>query len=293
MSGAQLSPHRGERAEFPGQHGEIVALRGPELDTPLATVLLVPGYTGSKEDFAPLLDGLAEGGFRPVAVDLPGQFESPGPDDESRYLPLALGEVVAELAGLLAEDGLPVLLLGHSFGGLVARGAVLAGAPVAGLTLMASGPARLPDGHRVALILQAEPILREHGLEAAYSLREQVYSSQPAWDLVDPALKAFYRKRFTTSSPAGLLGTGMGLCTEADRVDALKAALAERDVPSLVVTGENDDAWPVPVQRAMANRLGADFALVDRAGHAPNTENPAGLLRTLLPRWRRWTTQEQ
>ena len=36
-------------------------------------------------------------------------------------------EVVAELVTSLGESGNPVLLLGHSFGGLVVRGAVLAG----------------------------------------------------------------------------------------------------------------------------------------------------------------------
>lgn len=288
---SQLSPHGGERAKLPGRYGEVAALRGPEPREPIATVLLLPGYTGSKEDFAPLLDGIAGAGFLPIAVDLPGQYESPGPDDESRYLPAALGEVAAELVALVAGDGLPVLLLGHSFGGLVARGAVLAGAPVSGLTLMASGPARLPDGHRFSALLEGDPILRGKGLAAAYKLREYVYASQPGWALVDPALKAFLRERFVASSQAGLLGMSLGLRTEEDRVDELAAALARRDVPGLVVTGEHDDAWSVPEQRAMAERLGAEFALVDGAGHSPNTENPPGLLDALLPRWRGWAAQ--
>lgn len=132
---------------LPSAHGPLAALRGAGTGATGASALLVPGYTGSKEDFAPLLDGIASEGISPVALDLPGQHESPGPEDPAAYLPDPLGAVVAELVATLTEDG-PVLLLGHSYGGLVARAAVLAGAPVAGLTLLGSGPAALPPGPR-------------------------------------------------------------------------------------------------------------------------------------------------
>ena len=39
------------------------------------TVLMVPGFTGSKEDFRFLLAPLAEQGWRVVAVDQRGQYE--------------------------------------------------------------------------------------------------------------------------------------------------------------------------------------------------------------------------
>ena len=42
-----------------------------------------------------------------------------GPDDEAAYQPAALGVVIAELVGKLAAEGGPVVLLGHSYGGLV------------------------------------------------------------------------------------------------------------------------------------------------------------------------------
>ncbi|NIJ13943.1 pimeloyl-ACP methyl ester carboxylesterase [Saccharomonospora amisosensis] len=252
----------------------------------MATALLLPGYTGSKEDFAPLLDGLAAGGVLPVAVDLPGQYESPGPDDESRYLPAALGEVVTQLVQALRADG-PVLLLGHSYGGLVARGAVLAGAPIAGLTLLGSGPAKLPPGPRLRAVEMGDPLLREHGIAAAYTVRERLSESLPR--AAEPeALKALLRERFLASSPAGLLGMALGLRTEPDRVAELAAVLRERGVPSQVVAGRHDDAWSVPSQSEMAGRLGASFATVVNAAHSPNVENPPVLLKTLLGEWKSW-----
>lgn len=285
---SQLSPHGGSRTELPGSYGPVAALRGPEPEQPLATVLLVPGYTGSKEDFAPLLDGFAAGGVRPVAVDLPGQYESPGPEDESAYLPGALGEVVAGLCTSLACDGLPVLLLGHSYGGLVARAAVLAGAPIHGLTLLDSGPSKLPPGLRLQAVEMGEPILRGQGLEAAYAVGEQLSALRPVRESVPTELQTFLRTRFLASSPAGLLGMALGLRTEPDRMNELVAALRERRMPSLVVAGEFDDAWSVPTQQNMAAQLGAPFVIVPGAGHSPNIDNPLALCTTLLSEWHTW-----
>ena len=103
------------------------------------------GYTGSKEDFAPLLAPLADAGYRVVALDQRGQFESPGPDDPAAYSVPELGlDVVAVARVLREESGEPLHLLGHSFGGLVTRAAVLAEpALFTSFTLLGSGPSRL------------------------------------------------------------------------------------------------------------------------------------------------------
>ncbi|SFB51465.1 Pimeloyl-ACP methyl ester carboxylesterase [Amycolatopsis marina] len=286
---AQLTTHNGARIDLPGPYGPIAALRGAEpAGTAKGTVLLVPGYTGSKEDFAPLLDGCSAAGFLAVTVDLPGQYESPGPDDESAYQPAALGQVVADLVAHLGANGGPVLLLGHSFGGLVVRGAVLAGARIAGLTLLGSGPGRLAEGMRRDALDTGEPLLRTEGPEAAYAVRERVNARFPAWQATPAALKEFLRTRFVASSASGLLGMAQALRTEPDLVDALARALRGSGTPGLVVAGEHDDAWSVPEQREMAGRLGAGFALVENAAHSPNTENPAALLNILVATWRSW-----
>ena len=60
-------------------------------DGPGAPLLCVHGFTGSKEDFEPVLDALAAE-RRVVAVDLPGHGGTPGPDDPAAYgLEMAAG----------------------------------------------------------------------------------------------------------------------------------------------------------------------------------------------------------
>jgi len=288
---SQLSPHRGRRIDLPSRYGPIAALRasaGP--DGLGATVLLLPGFTGSKEDFAPLLDPIADAGFDAVTIDLPGQYESAaaGPDDEAGYQPEQLGPVIAELVGKLTADGGRVLLLGHSFGGLVARSAVLAEAPVIGLTLMDSGPGELPTGFRRSALDMGEPALRERGIQAAQWMREQMDAISPAWAEKPAALKDFLRERMVRTSVPSLLGMAAALRREPDRVTKLARALRGQDAPCLVVCGEGDDAWSVAAQRDMAERLDADFAVIPDAKHSPNTENPADLLATLIPTWHTW-----
>ena len=288
-SPSQLTPNRAGRVDLPGRYGPIAALRAPAAGTDLgATALLVPGYTGSKEDFAPLVDPIADAGIEVLAIDLPGQYESPGPDQESAYRPTALGTVLADLVAKIATDGRRVLLLGHSYGGLVVRAAVLAHAPVTGLTLMDSGPAELPPGDRRSALDSGETILREHGVEAAHQVLEARAAEDPAWADMPVELKEFRRKRFLRSAPAGLLGMADGLRYEPDLVTKLAAALRTAGSSALVICGEQDDAWSVASQRDMADRLDADFAVVTGAKHSPNTENPDGLLGTILPTWRAW-----
>jgi pimeloyl-ACP methyl ester carboxylesterase len=103
--------------------------------------LLVPGYTGSKEDFIAILDLLADGSRQVVAIDQRGQFETAAAGEPGGYAAAALG---ADVLAVMRETGARHLV-GHSYGGLIGREATLAegGAGFASFTLMSSGPAAL------------------------------------------------------------------------------------------------------------------------------------------------------
>ncbi|AZI58119.1 alpha/beta hydrolase [Nakamurella antarctica] len=279
----QLSAHGAKRVDLPGRHGPVAALDRHPAGEVVGTVLLVPGYTGSKEDFAPIVPMVAEAGYRVVSIDQPGQYESPGPDDEDAYLPAALGLVVADLIAELKSDieG-PLILLGHSYGGLVARSAVLAGADVAGLTLLCSGPAAFHTGPRLDALRESEIMLRAHGLAAAYGFREALTEELAGAQEQD--LAAFRRTRFLRSSAAGLLGMGGALLNEPNRTHELAAT----GVQTQVVAGVDDNAWPFVDQAQMARALGTELILIPSSAHSPAIENPAGLMQVLLPQWRAW-----
>src|SRR6185437_6897474 len=79
------------------ERGEFAALDAMPAAGPceLGTALLVPGYTGSKEDFIAILGPLAAAGRRVVAVDMRGQYQTTGPDDPDAYDPRELGADIA------------------------------------------------------------------------------------------------------------------------------------------------------------------------------------------------------
>jgi pimeloyl-ACP methyl ester carboxylesterase len=262
-------------ARFVPVAGGELACHDVSPPAPVATAVFVPGYTGSKEDFALLAGPVAEAGVRYVALDQRGQYESVGPDDPAAYTVDALA---AELLEFLAALGAgPVHVVGHSFGGLVARAAAIA-APEAfvSLVLMSSGPAGL-SGPRVDGMRALEPVLDTYGPEAVF---EALLARSPV--VPDEALTAFLRRRFLASSVTALRAMADGVTAEPDRVEALRAS----GVRTAVVTGEHDDAWSPSVQRAMAERLGAPFHLVAGAVHSPAAERPAETARVLLGWWR-------
>ena len=259
-----------ERLDVGG--GPLAVLRAGSGDRP--PVLLVPGYTGSKEDFRLLMEPLAEAGHPVVALDQRGQFQSPGPDELEAYATQVLAQ---DLLGVVAHLGAPVHLVGHSFGGLVARAAVLADpAAFVTLTLMGSGPAGL-TGPRIELVGLMRPLL-EQGMPALVAAMDAMNAADLRHLALDASVQGFLRDRMLASSARGLLGMADGLAHEPDRVDELR----ESGVPVLVLHGADDDAWEPSLQAEMAVRLDAVHAVIEGAAHSPAVEQPDATAAALL-----------
>lgn len=243
-------------------------------------VVLVPGYTGTKEDFALVLAPLAAGGVRAVAIDLPGQFESPGPDDPAAY---AVDTLAGTVRAVVAELGGRAHLVGHSFGGLVCRSATIADpAAVASLTLLDSGPGAI-GGNRRERMEALEPLLAAGGMTGVYDALEMLATADPQWAALPGEHRDFLRRRFLSGTEAGLRGMGDALRAEPDRTVELRAT----GVPVLVAYGEQDDAWPPTVQAEMAERLGAEHLVIAGAVHSPAAQQPAATVGALLDFWSR------
>jgi pimeloyl-ACP methyl ester carboxylesterase len=250
----------------------------------LGTALLVPGYTGSKEDFISLLGPLAAAGRRVVAIDMRGQYQTPGPDDPAAY---DWPELAADITAL-AKATDTTHLLGHSFGGLVTREAVLAGCTPASLTLMSSGPDALP-GPRAEDLRGMLAYLDGTPTQDLKAKIEEIWHGalepQAIEDGVSPEILEFLKDRMLTNNPVGLVTMASNLLAAGDKTEVLAA----RETPTLVLYGEDDNAWPPAVQAEMATRVGAQKFCIPGAAHNPNVEAPATTAHALT---RFWTTAE-
>lgn len=242
--------------------------------------LLLPGFTGSKEDFTLVHGPLAARGYRSVAVDGRGQYESDGPaDDESAY---AQDELARDVLAQAEALGGAVHLVGHSLGGQIARAAVLLDhTPFRSLTLVSSGPGRISvsQEQRVKLLRDALAVMSmAECWEAILAMGPPEEVGGPARGIGD---REWLRRRWLGTKPAQLLATGRQLCAEPDRV----AELAAVPLPFHVLSGTHDDTWPVTDLDEMAVRLEAHRTVVDGAEHSPNIDAPEPTARALADFW--------
>ena len=177
----------------------------------------------------------------------------------------------------------PVHLLGHSFGGLVARAAVLADPDrFRSLVLLGSGPAALPDD-QAALLGQFAIGIEQLGLPQVWTIKRAL-DIEAGWrPPADPVIDAFLTSRFLANDPGCLAAMARILATAEDRTDEL----AKVALPTLVACGSEDDAWPPEIQAETASRLGAELVSFPKAAHSPAAESPGDTAQHLAAFWDR------
>jgi pimeloyl-ACP methyl ester carboxylesterase len=221
-----------------------------------------------------------------VAIDQRGQYETAAAASQAGYAPDALAaDVIAVAAEVSQQDG-GMHLVGHSFGGLIARQAALAPGPgFCSLTLLGSGPAGLGGARAEAvrsLLAQLTAVRPEQLPQRIAQIWEHHLKPQATAEGVPMPIIGFLRDRLTRTSAAGLIAMGDYLLAAPDRT----AALAELGTaPVLVLYGENDDAWLPGVQDQMAKRLGAERVCIPAAAHSPAVEAPETTASTLTAFW--------
>lgn len=233
-----------------------------------STMLLLHGRGHCAALWAPVIEALAPE-RRVIAADLPGFGHSAmsdaivtGPED-------ALARFVDPIEALASNEG-PLVVVGHSLGGLVALELALRGrAPVKALVLvcaMGLGPYMAPSA-RAYLRFGPERVARVNrvlgrstsGLSSRVDadlsgLRSELHlgrgrgeQAKRVFDRMVPMFGPVFHRR--------------------DRLDAV-------EIPSLLVWGSRDDAFPLPVAIDATARIADAKLEVLETGHSPHLEDP-------------------
>jgi pimeloyl-ACP methyl ester carboxylesterase len=237
-------------------------------------VVLIPGVTGSKEDFYLLAPILVAAGYHVQSFDLAGQYESAeaGPPAGERYTyDLLVADVVAFL-----RDGAPAHVLGYSFAGILAQLALVRHPELfRSLTLLTAPPEPGQSFRGVRIIGWLSWFATPH-LGASLMIWGIVTNK----NRVSESRLAFVRSRFALTRRSSVDDI-VGLMKH---VPDVRAEVAASGVPLLVVTGQHD-LWPTHLHAANAKALGARFA-VYRTGHSPCETAPHQLGRDMLSLFR-------
>ncbi|GLI26287.1 alpha/beta hydrolase [Agromyces rhizosphaerae] len=238
-------------------------------------VVLVPGMTGSKEDFLLMMPLLADAGYRVEAFDMAGQYESgeAGPEHldppERRY---SLQLFVDDLVAVLETGAAPAHVLGYSYAGTVAADAALRRPDLfASLTLLSAPPlaGRALRGFKVLGPLSPFVPARSLGPVFIAALRLNV-NRAPA----DRARFVADRFRQTRASSVGDILALM------QRIPDAALDLRASGLPVLVAVGAHD-VWRDGAHEAFARSMGATYVEL-ATGHSPCETAPHQLTEAML-----------
>lgn len=254
------------RSRFSAPSGELCVISIGDPGHP--RVVLVPGATGSKEDFALILPLLAEAGYFVQSFDLAGQYESHAAGANSAYTyELFIGDLVAFL-----EAGTPAHLLGYSFAGTVAQlVAVHRRDLVLSLALLTTPPG---SGNVFASMKWLGPLAPIASPRRGAGL--MIWGIVTNKNRVPPRRLEFVRSRFALTSRRSV-DEIVGLMMIAPDV---RSRVRELPVPKLVVAGSHD-LWPLAAHERYARDIDAEFRSY-ATGHSPSETTPHQLAADLL-----------
>ncbi len=238
-------------------------------------LLLVHGFGGSKEDFAPYLARLGAMGWHVVSPDLRGHGGSARPSDESAY---SLAIAAEDLIGLLDALGWDrAVVLGHSMGGMVVQVLVVAHPErVAALVLMDTSHG-MPAGITAETVAAGQAVVRDGGTELLVEIGKKStepgpLDTRPYLEMVarDPGHKAWSDHKTLTFEDAAWIGYAGDMAAYPDRLESLRALT----MPALVIVGAEDVPF-LQQSNAIADAIPqAQIATIEGGGHSPQLEAP-------------------
>ena len=261
------------RGEFEAPSGTLATIATGDPGNP--RVVLIPGATGSKEDFVLMLPELAAAGYFALSCDIAGQYESAraGPENlvppRRRYdYELFRDDLLAMLdAGEGASH-----VVGYSFAATVAQLAFK----------------QRPEKFRSLTLISCPPEpgqcfrgLRFIGWFSGW-VNSRAGTALMIWGIrrnvarVAPKRLRFVKSRFAFTRRSSVVDI-IGLMKH---TPDLRRVLAAATLPKLVAVGEHD-LWPLALHRHFAQSIGARIT-VYRGGHSPSETSPYQISRDLI-----------
>ncbi|HRQ40027.1 MAG TPA: 2-succinyl-6-hydroxy-2,4-cyclohexadiene-1-carboxylate synthase [Chloroflexota bacterium] len=235
-------------------------------------LLLLHGFTGSSQNWQPVLAGLVTH-YQVILVDVLGHGRTASPPDETRY---AIDRVAADLIALMDECGYEAVdLLGYSMGGRLALAtAVTYPHRVSRLILESASPGLATAAERQARVVQDRELadwIEANGIEAFVNRWEQL----SLWDSqkqLPPEIRQELRQQRLQNNPVGLANSLRGMGAGAQ--PSLWEQLPGLTIPTLLLAGELDTKFEA-INRQMAALLpNAHLEIVLGAGHTVHWERP-------------------
>lgn len=255
--------------------------------TPL---LCLHGGPGAPHDYLEPLEALASTGRKIVFYDQLGCGNSDRPHDRSLW---TMGLFLDELAAVREQLGLErVHILGQSWGGMLALEHALSGAAGIKSLILANTMASIEDwlraaeGLRSRLPSEAAEALARHEEAGDYAhpeyqgcmlqyYRRHVCRLDP-WP--EPMVRAFDKLGqdpevyHTMWGPSEFTVTGNLLGWD------VRPRLKEIQVPTLLISGEFDEATPEVMGVLHRGIVRSEWALLEGCSHLSHLENPAGFM---------------
>ncbi|WP_165777200.1 alpha/beta fold hydrolase [Bifidobacterium primatium] len=305
--------------------GRFTAIGSRNLDSADRVAVFIPGFTGSKEDFIPFfpalwkalgihegvmddfpdgqggadrVSGIAGRSTAIVAYSQRGQADSVAPTDRHAY---GLDDFVADGCEILERLGArdrPVDLVGHSFGGVVARRVALRRPELLrSLTVFDSGAVPV---RRTPLFAAAPTLIRVFGPMLLYYAYRPKLRDEPQGD----KLAELFRQNMHATSRHHLASVADFMTRFDDVTDDLRrlhdgggnddddftggdATNRRRGLPMNIMYGVDDDVWPTAVYDREAEALGIAPIAFDDAAHIPTYDRPEEFAAALVDFWRR------
>jgi 3-oxoadipate enol-lactonase len=233
------------------------------------TIVMLHGIGGSSQAFAPQLESYSSQGFRAVAWDMPG-YGASAPIEPYTFKGLA--QSAATLIEALDPSGgnAPVILIGHSMGGMVAQ-ELIARRPGLVRALVLSGTSAAfgrPEGAWQQRFIEE----RTAPLDAGQTMADVAAKLVPGMlGIAAIAEGARLAREVMSAVPAATYRAALSALVTFDR----KNALANIRVPTLLIAGEQDKNAPPALMQGMARQInGAEYVELAGIGHIANLEAP-------------------